>query len=83
MRHSKPGPKAEPTLDMVNHPPHYNTGQIEVIDYILDKFAHDYLLGNVCKYISRAGHKHDDLEDLRKARWYLDRAIQERENLDS
>ena len=63
------------TPDMVNHPPHYNTGKIEVIDYILDKFEDDYLLGNVCKYISRANHKGNTLQDLEKALWYLQRHI--------
>jgi len=66
--------------DMVNHPPHYTAGRIEVIDYILDKFADDYLLGNVCKYISRWRGK-GGLEDLKKARWYLDRKIAEMERV--
>ena len=66
------------SADMVNHPPHYTTGRIEVIDFILDKFADEYLLGNVCKYISRWKHK-NGLEDLKKARWYLDRKIAEME----
>jgi len=63
---------------MVTHPPHYTTGAIEVIDFILDKFRHDYLLGQVCKYISRADHKGTPIQDLEKAQWYLERAIQER-----
>jgi hypothetical protein len=63
--------------DMVNHPPHYNTGKIEVIEYILDKFQDQYLLGNVCKYISRAKHKGNELQDLEKAQWYLTKAIEE------
>lgn len=63
--------------DMVNHPPHYNTGKIEVIDFILDKFKDDYLLGQVCKYISRAKHKGAELQDLQKAEWYLKKAIAE------
>jgi hypothetical protein len=65
--------------DMVNHPPHYTTGKIEVLDFILDKFADDYLLGQVCKYISRARHKGSELEDLRKAEFYLKRRIAELE----
>lgn len=63
--------------DMVNRPPHYTEGGIEVIDYIEAK-ALDYHLGNVIKYVSRAGKKGDTLEDLKKARWYLDRAIEKR-----
>ena len=61
-------------VDNVNHPPHYKTGGIEVIDYI-DAKNLSYHLGNVVKYISRADHKGNKLEDLKKARWYLDRAI--------
>lgn len=62
--------------DPVNHPRHYCTGRIETLDYILDKFANDYLAGNICKYISRYRHKGNPLQDLRKARFYLDRLIE-------
>ena len=61
--------------DMVNHPPHYKEGGIETIDYIEAKFANNYHLGNVCKYISRASHKGNELEDCKKAQWYLNRYI--------
>jgi len=60
--------------DTVNHPPHYKTGGIEVIDFIEAKSL-SYHLGNVIKYISRADHKGDKLENLQKAQWYLNRAI--------
>jgi hypothetical protein len=43
---------------MVNHPPHYTDGGIEVIDYIKAKHL-DFCLGNAIKYISRAGKKSD------------------------
>ena len=66
--------------DMVNHPPHYNTGGIEVIDAI-EAWELDFHLGNAVKYIARAGRKGDELEDLRKARWYLKRAITCREGV--
>lgn len=66
-------PKKE---DVINHPSHYTRGKIEVIDFIEDQQL-PYHLGNVIKYISRAGHKGDKLEDLKKARWYLDRYINE------
>lgn len=63
-------------LDNVNHPSHYCDGKIEVIDYIEDKKL-NYHLGNVVKYVSRAGKKDESktIEDLKKARWYLDRYI--------
>ena len=66
-------PKEE---DVINHPSHYTRGKIEVIDFIEDQQL-PYHLGNVIKYIARAGHKGDKLEDLKKARWYLDRYINE------
>ena len=61
--------------DIVNHPPHYKSGGIETIDFIEAKNL-GYHMGNVVKYISRAGIKSDcPIEDLKKARWYLDRYI--------
>ena len=66
-------PKKE---DVINHPSHYTRGKIEVIDFIEDQQL-PYHLGNVIKYVARAGYKGDKLEDLKKARWYLDRYINE------
>lgn len=62
--------------DKVNHPSHYNTGTIEVIDYIDDK-DFGYNLGNAIKYISRAGKKDETktIEDLQKAIWSIEREI--------
>lgn len=62
--------------DVVNHPSHYTDGQIEVIDFIEDKNL-NFHRGNAVKYISRAGKKdpNKEVEDLKKARWYLDREI--------
>jgi len=62
----------------VNHPKHYNShpSGVECIQ-IAEHFG--YCLGNVIKYIWRAGQKGDALEDLRKARFYLDREIKRRE----
>ncbi len=63
--------------DPVNHPSHYTSGSIEVIDYIEDqKFP--YHLGNAVKYISRAGKKNPEktVEDLNKAVWYINRYIE-------
>lgn len=66
--------------DPINHPAHYTYGIIETIDYIDDK-GFNFNLGNVIKYVTRAGHKLDALEDLKKARWYLDHEIQIRERM--
>ena len=65
--------------DAVNHPPHYNVGNIEVIDAI-DDWGLGFCLGNVVKYIARAGRKGDKLEDLKKARWYIDHEIERLNN---
>lgn len=67
--------------DDINHPSHYTQGDIEVIDYIEDKKL-GYRLGNVVKYVSRAGHKDDAIKDLKKARWYLNREIAKMEQYD-
>jgi hypothetical protein len=63
--------------EQVDHPKHYNTGKYEVIDVIED-WQVDFHIGNVIKYVSRAGRKTDDTEiqDLKKALWYLKRKIE-------
>jgi hypothetical protein len=60
--------------DMVNSPPHYTAGGIETIDFIEAKGL-NYNLGNAVKYITRAGLKGDRVEDLKKAKWYIEREI--------
>ena len=62
--------------DPVNRPSHYTDGKIEVIEFIEDKKL-GFCLGNAIKYIARAGKKDPDktVEDLKKARWYIDRQI--------
>jgi len=65
--------KSKP-IDMVNHPKHYTFGTYEVIDVIED-WQLGFHEGNCVKYIARAKHKGNELEDLKKARWYLDRKI--------
>ena len=62
--------------DTVNNPSHYTDGNIEVIDFVMDKKL-CYHLGNAVKYISRAGKKDPDkyIEDLQKAVWYLNHKI--------
>jgi len=63
--------------DMVNHPPHYKVGGIEVIDFIEAKLTPEefrgYLKGNVLKYTSRAGHKDDVTQDIGKLVWYANK----------
>ena len=63
--------------DAVNHPSHYNIGNIEAIDVIED-WNLDFSLGSAVKYICRAGHKDGNtkLQDLQKASWYINREIE-------
>ena len=67
----------EQSNDPVNHPSHYCDGGIETLDFIIAKKM-DFFLGQVCKYISRAGKKDPgkELEDLQKAQFYLNRKIE-------
>jgi len=64
--------------DMVNHPPHYNQGDIECIDGIEASMSavqfEGYLKGNLMKYVWRYGDK-SKLQDLEKAEWYLRKLI--------
>lgn len=60
--------------DRVNHPKHYNVGNIEVIDYIGDRML-TFSMGNVIKYIARCNYKGNKLEDLQKAKFYLQYCI--------
>ena len=65
--------------DSVNKPAHYNAGEVETIDGIkaaLGEGFADYCKGNVIKYVWRCGKKGDAVEDLRKARKYLEWAIE-------
>lgn len=68
-------------IEKVDHPLHYNQGQIEVIDYIEDiGMGEDFCAGNAIKYISRYKYKQKPLEDLQKAKWYVERLISYYEN---
>ncbi len=60
--------------DSVEHPAHYTQGRMEVWDFIRDQDL-GFFAGNVLKYVCRYRHKGTPLEDLRKARAYLDRLI--------
>jgi hypothetical protein len=66
--------------DAVNHPAHYHPGTYEAIN-VIEAWGLGLHLGNAVKYISRAGRKGDVLEDLKKARWYLDRLIKQLEQV--
>jgi hypothetical protein len=66
--------------EMVNHPDHYQFGKNNEYEAIkvIEAWDLDFHLGNTVKYISRAGKKETDkeLQDLKKALWYLERKIQ-------
>ena len=64
--------------ERVNHPEHYTKGGIEVHDFI-SAWRMDFDAGNVIKYVTRAPYKNNKLEDLKKARWYLNKLIEEAE----
>jgi hypothetical protein len=67
--------------DPVNRPKHYTFGYFEVIEVLQDWFPKNPLLWQVGKYIARADHKGNALQDLRKARYYLQREIDRLEDL--
>jgi len=64
--------------ESINHPAHYNTGTIEVIDFIQDKLTPEefegFCKGVILQYVSRCRLK-GGIEDLKKAQWYLTRII--------
>ena len=63
-------------MSSVNHPSHYHAQSgVEVIAAI-EAWDLNFNLGNVVKYVGRAGHKLDRLEDLEKALWYLTREVE-------
>lgn len=72
IEHDKPA-----NNDAINHPAYYTDGKIEVSDFIADKNI-NFFRGNVVKYTCRAGKKNaeTEVEDLQKARWYIDREIE-------
>ncbi len=61
-------------MEAVNHPAHYQSNGIEVID-IIENFDLNFNLGNTVKYVLRAGKKGNKKEDLEKAVWYLKREL--------
>ena len=72
--------QSDNVVDMVNSPPHYNQTGIECIHAIsaaTDKGFRYYLQGNIMKYLWRFDYKDKPIEDLLKAKWYLDKLIEE------
>lgn len=72
-------------LEKVNHPNHYNQGSIECKDAMLSAFDRpvvcNFYILNAFKYLWRVYHKNTVLENLKKAKWYIDEAIKEYELL--
>lgn len=72
-------------FDDVNYPQHYNEGGIEAIDAIKASMSSlefkGYLKGNALKYMWRYTYKDKPVEDLRKAKWYLEKLIESNENI--
>lgn len=71
--------KTDPQFDPVHKPYHYNQGGVETIDGIQAALGDiglvDHCRGNALKYVWRAGKKGDMVEDLKKAIWYLNKAV--------
>lgn len=65
--------------EKVNHPQHYNQNGIECIDAMIAAFGQAEVISfcklNAFKYLWRAEHKNNALEDLRKAQWYINKSI--------
>lgn len=62
--------------ETVDHPPHYGGDTTYEAIKVIEAWELGFCLGNAVKYICRAGRKGAHLDDLKKARWYLDREIQ-------
>lgn len=80
-----PQPSAVSESEAINHPQHYGGDTTYEAIKVIEAWGLGFCLGNTVKYISRAGKKAADkeLEDLRKARWYLDREITRLESEDA
>lgn len=71
---------AAKSKEHVNHPDHYGgeDNPYEAIK-VIDAWELGFCLGNTIKYISRAGKKDSELQDLKKAAWYLNHEIEKKE----
>lgn len=69
-------------MEKINHPDHYGgeNNPYEAIE-VIEAWQLGFNLGNVVKYIARAGKKENELQDLKKALWYLEREIQMKQKL--
>jgi Protein of unknwon function (DUF3310) len=67
--------------DAIDHPSHYGGDATYEAIKVIEAWDCGFHLGNCLKYISRAGKKNDELEDLKKAQWYLERKIKQLEKL--
>lgn len=74
--------KQKPSVETVNHPAHYGgaNNPYEAIK-VIEAWGLGFCLGNTVKYIARAGKKHDIIDDLKKAQWYLAREISNLESM--
>jgi hypothetical protein len=61
--------------EIINHPEHYGGDTVYEAIKVIEAWGLGFCLGNALKYICRAGRKGSDLDDLKKARWYIDREI--------
>ena len=68
-------------MSNIEHPKHYNTGNIEVIDAIQD-WKLNFNLGSAVKYIARAEYKENKIEDLKKAIYFIEYEIKQMEAKD-
>lgn len=77
---------SESQKEMVNHPSHYKNNKYEAIDIMLDIFGKDKTAAfcelNAFKYLWRADNKGTDIQDKKKAIWYLNKYIELKENKD-
>ena len=74
----------EDKKEMVNHPDHYNNGNMECIDGMVGAFGNDevriFCKLNAFKYLWRLGHKDDEAQEVGKIKWYLDKYIELKDN---
>ena len=74
----------EDKKEMVNHPDHYNNGNMECIDGMVGAFGNDevriFCKLNAFKYLWRLGHKDEEAQEVGKIKWYLDKYVELKDN---